>query len=333
MATSAERLDTTVDRAAMTGRVPDFFLVGHHKCGTTALHEMLRSHPQIFMPALKAPRFLAQDLHPSSEIPPGSPLPATFAEYLALFDSARAEQLVGEATESYLTSHVAASAIAELQPDARIVAILREPASFLRSLHLQYVESHVESENDLRRALALEGERRLGRGIPRQAYWPKALLYSEHVRYVEQLRRFHAVLPPEQVLVLIYDDFRADNEATVREVLRFLGVEEAAPIEMLKANPTVRVRSARLHELVHAVSVGRGPLARYAKAPLKALAPRRMRRGALRAARQRVVYAQPRPADEDGMRELRSRFKGEVVALSEYLGRDLVQLWGYDRVA
>ncbi len=43
-------------------------------------------------------------------------------------------------------------------------------------------------------------------------------MYSEHVRYVEQLRRYHAVFPAEQVLVLIYDDFRADNEATLRRV-------------------------------------------------------------------------------------------------------------------
>ncbi len=48
--------------------------------------------------------------------------------------------------------------------------------------------------------------------------------------------------------------------------------------------------------------------------------------------RRRVLYGRPAEADEDVMRELRVRFKGEVVALSEYLGRDLVNEWGYDRV-
>ncbi|HXA54036.1 MAG TPA: sulfotransferase [Solirubrobacteraceae bacterium] len=313
------------------GRVPDFFVVGHHKCGTTALHQMLRSHPQIYMPAEKSPRFLAADLHPPAQMPPGSRLPRTLAEYLALFAPARPEQRVGEASETYLMSHLAAGAIAALQPSARIVAILREPASFLRSLHLQFVESRLESENDLRRALALEEERRRGERIPPNAYWPAALRYSEHVRYVEQLRRFHAVFPREQVLVLIYDDFRASNETTVREVLRFLGVDHAASIQLQHANPTVRVRSPRLHELVHAVSVGRTPFARYARAPLK-LAPRRLRRGALRAARRRFVYAPPLAPDEALMRELRVRFEGEVAALGDYLGRDLLTLWGYDRV-
>ena len=52
------------------------------------------------------------------------------------------------------------------------------------------------------------------------------------------------------MLVLIYDDFRADNEATVREVLRFLEVDDTLPVEPLRGQPdgAARARSA-LHEL------------------------------------------------------------------------------------
>ena len=73
----------------------------------------------------------------------------------------------------------------------------------------------------------------------------------ERVRFVEQLRRYYAVFPAEQVLVLIYDDFRADNEGTVRRVLRFLGVDDRVALDVMEANPTVHVRSQRLHELLH----------------------------------------------------------------------------------
>jgi hypothetical protein len=52
----------------------------------------------------------------------------------------------------------------------------------------------------------------------------------------------------------------------------------------------------------------------------------------LRLTRRGVLYGQPKPEGEDVMLELRRRFKGEVVALSEYLGRDLVSLWGYDAI-
>jgi hypothetical protein len=292
---------------------------------------MLRQHPQIYMPDNKEPWFFADELHVRTPPRPEG-TPETLDEYLSLFEGARPEQRAGEATALYLWSRTAARSIAEVQPAARIVAILREPASFLRSLHLQFIQTYVETENDLREALALEQARRQGRSVPRYTYWPDALLYSEHVRYVEQLRRYSAVFPPEQMLVLIYDDFRRDNRETVRRVLRFLEVDDAVPIDTLEANPTVRARSQRLGELVHAVSVGRGPLSLAVKGGIKALTSRSLRRAALEETKRRFVFSDPGPPDEDLMLELRRRFKGEVEAVSEYLGRDLVTLWGYDGI-
>jgi hypothetical protein len=312
-------------------RAPDFFIVGQPKSGTTALYEMLRRHPQIYMPDRKEPRFFASEMYFRDPPRPGG-TPATLDEYLSWFDDARPEQRVAEASPWYLWSPTAAGRIAEVQPDARIIAILREPASLLRSLHLEFVQLYVETETDLRRAIALEEPRRQGREIPRYTYWPQMLLYSDHVRSVEQLRRYHAAFAPEQMLVLIYDDFRHDNEATLRKVLRFLELDESFPLEITNANPTVRVRSQRMHELVHAISVGHGPVSRAVKASLKAVTPRRLRRSALDATQKRVVFSDPRSPDEELMTELRRRFKPEVVALSEYLGRDLVTLWGYDRL-
>ncbi len=303
-------------------RVPDFFIVGHHKSGTTALYEMLRRHPQIYMPDVKEPRFFASDLRALMRDGAGAHA-ETYDEYLSLFDAAKPEQRVGEASPSYLRSAVAASEIAAVQPAARCIAILREPASFVRSLHFQLMQGHVETEKDLGRAIAREEITREGQRV---------LRYSDHVRYVEQLRRFYDVFPPEQVLVLIYDDFRADNEATVRRVLRFLDVEDTAPIEVREANPTVSIRSVRLDKMVGALYKRRGPVSRRVKTSIKAFMPRDLRANPLGAFRRRFIYGRPQPPDEALMLELRRRFKGEVVALSEYLGRDLVTLWGYDDI-
>jgi hypothetical protein len=321
-----ESIDTSAALAAAKARVPDFFIVGHPKCGTTALYEMLRSNPQVYMPELKETRFFARELHPRSG--PSDSHPDTLSEYLALFDTARADQRAGEASPSYLRSQAAARRIAELQPDARIIAILREPASFLHSLHLELMRDHVETEQDLGTAIALEDVRRQ----PEQISRAPGLVYSEYVRYVDQLRRYDAVFAPEQMLVLVYDDFRADNEATVRRVLRHLQLDDSGPIAVSEANPTVRVRSVRMNELVRSLYLGRGPLARAVKTPITALTPRRMRRGGLEALQRRAVYGKPRAPDARLMLELRRRFKGEVVALSEYLDRDLVTLWGYDGI-
>jgi hypothetical protein len=312
-------------------RVPEFFIVGHPKSGTTALYDMLRRHPQIYMPPDKEPWFLASELNiPAPRPPRQGSTPKTLEEYLSLFDAATASQRVGEASALYLWSQTAAARIADLQPAARIIAVLREPASFLRSLHLQFLQNYTETEKDFGKALRLEEARRNGRQIPPDTYWPRAILYSEHVRYVEQLRRYEALFPPEQMLVLIYDDYRSDNLGTLRRVLRFLDLDDSAPIAVRDVNPTVRVRSPRLYGLAHALALGKGPAARALNRSVRAIASRSLTgRSALRV-RDRLLYAEPSEADEPVMLELRRRYKAEVEALSEHLDRDLVTLWGYD---
>ncbi|MHB8532120.1 MAG: sulfotransferase family protein [Solirubrobacteraceae bacterium] len=314
-----------------TGKLPGFFIVGHPKSGTTAMYEMLRAHPQIFMPEVKEPWYFATELHARTPPRPQG-TPRTIEEYVRLFAGAREDQLAGEASPHYLWSRSAAAEIAKVEPDAKIIAILREPASFLRSLHLQFLQVYYEVEPDLRRALELEADRREGRNVPPYTYWPQLLLYSEHVRYAEQLRRYHDVFPREQVLVLIYEEFRADNEGTIGRVQSFLGVEESEAVAAVEANPTVQPRSQLLNEAFHAVGVGRGPISHALKESIKAITPAGPRRRAFYALRRNVVFGSPGPEDEELMAELRERYRGEVEAAGEYLERDLAALWGYERV-
>ncbi len=318
---------------ASADRSPDFFIAGNPKSGTTALYEMLKDHPQVFMPVLKEPWFFATDLRARFQPRRSGLVPQTLHDYLTLFADAAPEQRVGEATSTYLLSRTAATGIARLQPDARIIAILREPAGFLHSLHVQLLRDHIEAEKDLGKAVALESRRREGRNVPRRSHIPQLLFYSQHVSYVEQLARFHAVFPRERVLVLIYDDFRDDNELTLRAVQRFLEIDERVGVEPKEVNKTeTRMRSQRLDDLVGTVAVGRGPISRTVKAGVKALTPASVRSRALRTTQRHLVYRKADTPDEQLMLELRRRFKHEVVALSEYLDRDLVTLWGYDRL-
>ena len=172
--------------------------------------------------------------------------------------------------------------------------------------------------------------------MPSRSLSPQSLLYSDHVRYAEQLQRLHEAFPREQVLVLIYEDFRRDNMAVLRQVLEFLGVDPDAPIEPVETKPLEDVRSMRLHQLRRAIRKAglnprkRGRLVRM----LDALADRAALTGdSISAAFRRVAYRPQRPADDELMLELRRRFKPQVEAAGEYLGRDLVTLWGYDRIS
>jgi hypothetical protein len=314
------------------GRVPDFFVIGHQKCGTTALYHMLRDHPQIFLSEYKEPRFFAPELRPprAHETPDR---PQTLAGYQALFAGAEAGQLIGDTSPQYIRSPTAAARIATLRPNARIIAILREPAGYLRSYHMEMVINHVEPEKDFRKAIELEPERRRAAAAD-GSFLPPQFLYSEHVRYVEQLRRFEARFSREQMHLIVYDDFRRDNEGTVRAVQRFLGVDDTVPLQPVRTSPNEAVRSLRLHKLrgaVGAADAGAGSAGVLART-LSGVTPRWVRGGALAGAVRRLAYAPPKPVEEPFLRELRRRFEPEVVALSEYLDRDLVELWGYEQL-
>src|ERR1035441_1865575 len=303
-------------------RLPDFFIVGQPKTGTTALHATLIQHPQIFMPELKEPSYFAQEL---AAEPWPFEVPTTLEDYGSLFAGAGPGQLAGEASVLYLWSSTAAREIARLRPDARIIIIFREPVSFLRSLHLQWVNSRVEDEHDLRAALALEEARRSGRHLPRGGYLPRLLLYSEHMRYVDQLRRYREYFPESRLMVLPYDDYRRDNPATVGTILEFLGVDDMVVPPTGDVNESYRVRTTYGQDMVDAVSMGRSRGARM----LKAVMPQPLRRTMKKAIHDHIVYAKPREPDQDLLLELRRRYKPEVVALSEWMERDLVTLWGY----
>jgi hypothetical protein len=136
------------------------------------------------------------------------------------------------------------------------------------------------------------------------------------------------------VLVLVYEQFLRDNGAAIDTVLRFLGVDPERPIEPVKTYKVREVRHLSLHYVANmARRARRNPAAanRLGRA-VNALTPRFAAGESFQRRWRRFVYRPAPPADTEFLLELRHRFKPEVEAVSEYLGRDLVGLWGYDRI-
>ncbi len=303
-------------------RVPDFFIVGHPRSGTDAVYELLRRHPLVFMPDVQEPRWFTRSM-------PGTQAQVdSYEEYLALFDGAAPGQVAGEATATYIWSPSAAAEIARVQPRARIVVILREPATYLRALHLGLLQAGVETETGLLGALELESTRR-GARADGAGQWPWALQYTRHVRYVEQLRHLQACFGGDRVLAIVYDDLRADTEASLRGLLRFLGADDGGPLDArLGGSTSAAARSgpSRLDE-------GQARDARGVGGRLAAVAPASLRERVRAGVTRQLLFTRPRPSDAELLLELRHRFRPEVEALSDHLHRDLVALWGYRGIA
>src|SRR5437667_5641216 len=101
-------------------RLPNFFIVGAPRCGTTALYTYLRQHPDIFLPETKEPHYFNRDMNSGGAI-------RDHKEYLSLFAGAQGRARVGEASVYYLSSAYAAREISKVCPGAKIIVMLRNP--------------------------------------------------------------------------------------------------------------------------------------------------------------------------------------------------------------
>ena len=297
-------------------RVPDFYIVGAPKAGTTAMYEYLRTHPDLYLPERKELRFFGSDL----DIRDRQPL--TAEQYLAYFAAAPADALIGTAYVWYLYSRRAAEEIAQFSPDARIIAMLRNPVDMLPALHGEHIANGNEDITDFTAALDAEPERRAGRRIPPHAHLPQGLWYTDVPRYAEQLERYFAVFGRDRVRVILFDDFVADTAATFRETLDFLGVRtEFGPESFEPVNVSRRIRSERFRHFL-----ARPP--RLPRLIIRTFVPGRLRRSAYeRAKRMNIEVAARQPIPPATVDRLRTNFAPEIARLSTLLDRDLTALW------
>ena len=319
---------------------PSFFVVGHSKSGTTALARFLGQHPGLFMSAPKEPNYFCPSfcrVADPAEAPRSTFLRRTEAEYLALFDGARPDQRCGEASAAYLYAEESARLIHAFDPGARIVMVFREPVSFLHSYHLQLLKnapSEGETVRDLGEAIRLEPARRRGEHLPKGCLLPEMLYYTtDRLAYDAHYDRYAALFPEDQLLALVYDDFRRDNAGTVRRVFDFLGVDPSFAPDFGEHNTGGQaVRSKRAQTWVHQLTTGRGALGRV-KPLAKALLPKGLRRRATEAAYGRLVYEAASPVDPAVAATIRAAARPHVAALGARLGRDLLAEWGYELTA
>lgn len=310
----------------------DFFIAGNSKSGTTALYKFLVQHPRICMSEPKEPNYFATDFCHREDV--GAFTEKTAEEYHGFFADSTGSKLWGEASACYLYSQDAARAIHDYNPAAKVIIILREPVSFLYSYHLQLLEnvrSEGETEKNFERALGLEHQRKQGNGIPIECLVPQMLFYRERIRYANQLARFVTCFDAEQLKVFLYEDFKEDNEGTVRDVLDFLGVGPDAEIEYGTHNKGHELRSKGLQRFMHSLSHGEGGLG-AAKAILRRVLPKGARKSLMRGAYRNLIFRPARGVDPELATRLKAEFLPEVIELGELMGRDLVQRWGYESV-
>lgn len=259
-------------------RSPDFFIVGAAKSGTTSLYHHLTQHPSIYMPAVKEPNFLAywnaeldlrgpvrpqrlwQILHDQTVLDE--------ARYFALFDAARPDQCVGEASPRYLYYPNAVTNIARITPQAKLIVLLRDPVLRAHSHFRMNREFDLEPCRNFEAALA-EEDARCAEGYGWDWH------YLRVSRYGEQLRRLRDHFAPEQLYVATFERLMRDGAGVCREICRFLGVDEDFTFDFSERHKVSQAAGGWLGaslnhtELSPAATLARALLPRAVARPIK----------------------------------------------------------------
>lgn len=221
---------------------PNLFIVGAAKCGTTAWHAYLRDHPDIFFADVKEPNYFATDL----------PLMRAFtsvSRYEKLFARGRGARYRGEASGIYLYSTEAARGIRDYDPDARILIFLRQPEEFLLSYHHQMLYRFNENIEDFETAWRLSGKRPAD-SIPATCRDPKLLDYAARAAFGQQVERFFAMFPADQICVIGFEEWTSDPRATYLRILRFLGLEDDGRTHFPRINEAKQYRIKWLGKMI-----------------------------------------------------------------------------------
>lgn len=288
------------------GRWPDFLVVGAGRAGTTSLHQYLARHPDIFLPAVKAPSYWYAAARPT-----GAELPAGFirseSAYRALFRDVRANQRCGEVSPVYLAAVDVPARVVSQCPDIRIVMILRHPVDRVYARWVARRRDGLELTPTFEALLEQEWSQPLERDDAHATYMASGIV-------TPTLRQWFALVPEDRRLVLWFEDFARDTAGSMCSVCRFLGVRDDIDLGTAQRHNASggRIR----HPLVRAIWAASFPLRRS----VRPLVPVAWRDAVFRLATRRVDAL---PLAAETRARLTARYAEEIQALADLTGRDL----------
>jgi hypothetical protein len=216
--------------------MPNLFIVGAAKSGTSSLWYLLKQHPQIFMPEdeqWKEPAYF-------SELKVKKV--GDFKEYLSLFAHATNEIYIGEASTAYLTDPTCARRLYQFNPNSKIIILLRNPIKRAYSLYNWMVQEGYEYSVTFEDALSRELERR-NKKIPNflEPEYYSNYLYYESGLYCDQVIRYTKTFNKDSVFIGLFEDFIANPKFFVKKILSFLNLPEVPNLVTEPQNPSQQV--------------------------------------------------------------------------------------------
>ncbi len=203
----------------------DFLIIGAGKSGTTSLADFISQHPDIIISDPKEPWFFDTDDYHKG-------MAWYWSHYLTQYAG---EKCVGEASSQTLFVPYAAERLYKTVPNAKFIAVLRNPVE--RAYSDWWMKYCKGKERDDFETAIYKNFRQIESGIDfsNPSIWQEhidshdsQLIYKTYIdygHYTTQLKRYLNYFREEQILTLLSDDLLSNTEETVKKVWRFLDVK------------------------------------------------------------------------------------------------------------
>ena len=298
-------------------KLPDFFIVGAAKSGTTSLAKYLAEHPDIYIPPEKELHFFAfageKPIYYNEHIL-GPVLITDFDEYCKYFENVETNKILGEASVTYLYKSLVdkvlmniSSIYKEKKSDLKILIILRNPVDRAFS---QYTTRLFQRENlPFLEACNKWSERNKNNWSIAYDYIGFSLYYEAVKKYMENFKF---------VKVFLYEDLKDKPLETIQEAYEFLGIDaEYIPLNIGKKYNVSKVPKNKLYWNAYSFFVSKNPLKPIAKKVL----PNKL----IDIIKEKVdtkLFYKPK-LDKISKRNLQDFFREDILKLQELIGRDL----------
>lgn len=203
---------------------PTFVLGGAPKAGTTSVYHYLDQHPQVCMSARKETSVFIDDRS----------LEWLSENYYRHYDG---EPAVGEASAGTLGAPEVTQRVHETLPEVQLIFVLRDPVERLYS-HFTFLQGEQ----------AIDPDTSFSRLIRSETDWRNTLI--DLGRYHKHLTRFEKYFDRDQMLVLLFDDLKADDEAFMKRIFRFIEVDSSFRPSFDIQNPTREPRFPGVHRIL-----------------------------------------------------------------------------------
>ena len=304
-------MKTTAQTSPVVAKtLPNFLILGAAKAGTTSLHHYLGQHPDVFVSAMKEPKYFALRDEPLDFKGPSQFINQssvnTFEAYCALFQDVQDERAIGETSPLYLYSEKAADGIRETLPHAKLIVILRNPVDRAFSSYTHLLREGFETLT-FEASLEAESDRIRDR-------WAPLWYYTQKGFYGQQLQRYYERFPQPQIKVFLFEELCADPMAVVQDIFRYIGVDPSFQPDLAKKNVSGVPKNAALQRML----TRDNPL----KSVGKMLLPKQFRKKLSSQIQRQNLAAKPVLKVETRHRLLNS-YRDDILLLQGLIDRDL----------